>query len=275
MKIAVVIIHGMGSQTGGFSHALQRGIAEHYASLNKHWDDLYFQEVLWADILSPEQSLLYNRLNKNTRLDFQPLRHFFVNYLGDVIAYQGGRVDLEQDQDAYRYKVHQRLDKALNSFHQFEGFDCDKTPLVMIGHSLGTVIMFNHLWHMQYVRNGHPFETGRTLAGFMTLGSPLALWTLRQKNFGRPFEFPGDALDDSMKQRARWLNLYDKDDVIAYPLKPVNEAFAKVVIEDIPVNVGGILDSWNPLSHSAYWEDKTVHQYIAKFLANLSIQKSD
>ena len=53
-------------------------------------------------------------------------------------------------------------------------------------------------------------------------------------------------------------NFYDKDDVLAFPLKGVNEAYRKAVTKDIAVNVGGLLTSWNPLSHLNYDSDNEV-----------------
>ena len=65
-----------------------------------------------------------------------------------------------------------------------------------------------------------------------------------------------------------WINFYDNDDVIAYPLRSINDAHRKVIKEDREINVGGILSSWNPMSHNQYWTDNDVTKPIAKNLAN-------
>ena len=54
--------------------------------------------------------------------------------------------------------------------------------------------------------------------------------------------------------------------MLGYPLKPVNPAYRKVITKDIPINVGGILSSWNPMSHSQYWIDNDFTKPVAKFL---------
>ncbi len=270
MSIAVAIIHGMGMQKEDFSKPLQQGIAKYYDSLgeNYNWHDLLFSEIFWSDILNPQQHTLFERLNRK-RLDYQSLRQFFVTYLGDVIAYQAIEDKNTSDANPFREEIHQRIKDGIASYTQVKGFD-DNTPLVLIGHSLGTVMMFNYIWHHQHQTSGHPFTLGHTLCGFITLGSPLALWTLRYPGFGKPFDFPGKALNANLKERAKWLNIYDRDDVFAYPLKPINQAFDETVSEDIECNVGHALASWNPLSHGDYYEDKDVHLYIAQFLASIS-----
>jgi hypothetical protein len=272
MKIAIVIVHGMGSQRKGFSHHMQRGIASFYQKMGeiKAWEDLYFQEMLWADMLVKPQANLFQRLKKDNRLYYNRLRQFIVDYLGDVVAYQPINDRQHSDALSYRRQIQARFKEACDSFKTMPGFDEEKTPLVIIGHSLGTVLLFDYIWQQQMKSEGSPFERAETLAGLITLGSPLALWTLRYPDFGKPVQFPGKALPDSMVKRAKWLNIYGQNDVIAYPLKSINETWDKTVTEDKAIRVGGIMRSWNPLSHTGYWKNKTLHHLCGSFLASLT-----
>jgi hypothetical protein len=257
MVIAVAVVHGMGSQVEGFSHDLQRGVAEVFKQQGHAWDDLVFHEVLWADLLTERQQELYHKVNYKNDLHFNQWRRYFIDYLSDVVAYQPGCMD-ETDALPIKQKIHQRLSNAFTVCSKKDRVDESKTPLVIVAHSLGTVISFDYLWSMQREQENTSFASGNTLAGFITMGSPLALWTLRYKNFGKPISFPG-----------KWINIYDRDDIIAYPLKKINSEFERVVSQDIELNVGNVLNSWNPLSHSGYWQDKNVHQEIANFLAEI------
>lgn len=268
MKIAIAIVHGIGSQQRGFSHDLQRGIASYYQQAGLNWDDLLFQEVLWADLLIETQKTLFEKTNYRHDLNYLSFRQFFIDYLSDVIAFQPGCTD-ESDTLPMRDAIFARMSEAMESFIGVEGVDGEKTPLVIISHSLGSVISFDYCWHHQRDQHKSAFECAHTLAGFITLGSPLALWTSRYKNFGKPFDFPGKQLSPAMQQAAQWLNLYDKDDIIAYPLKGLSPDFEQTVSEDIAINVGNPLKSWNPLSHTSYWQDKDSHRYIAEFLVKL------
>lgn len=258
MKLAVAIVHGMGRDKRGFSHDLQRGIAKAYQQqgLGHQWEDIYFQEVLWADLLTDTQMTLYQRLTQHHSLRYKRLRRFFIEYLGDVLAYEGSAKI-----DGYRQAIYQRMQSALTSFLPLYEAQSN-CPLIVIGHSLGSIIALDFL-----KQHGAPFLSH--LCGIVTLGSPLALWSLQNKDFGRPLSFPGESLSPSHQARARWLNIYDKDDVIAYPLKAINSHFNQSVSEDIQINVGGPFTSWNPFSHQGYWTNRQVHGVIAKLLLSL------
>ena len=84
------------------------------------------------------------------------------------------------------------------------------------------------------------------------MGSPLALWSLRYEKgeLDAPIEFPGPGLAKRYpKVETEWVNLYEKDDIIAYPLRPLSDSYAKVVKEDRAVAVKGLPISMTPLIH--------------------------
>ena len=115
-------------------------------------------------------------------------------------------------------------------------------------------------------------ERGETLTCLCTLGSPIALWSLRYDDYGRPIEVPSSALGDHhppLLPHAGWENYYDPDDIIGYPLKSLNPAYAAAVKRDVPVNAGGLFTSWNPGSHIAYWADDDVTVPVTKKLVDL------
>lgn len=269
MTIAVVIVHGMGEQKQGFSMKLQKGIANYYQHLGADYSraSILFQEIFWGDVLKEQQATLFQRLGRDNRLDYHSLRHFFINYLGDVIAYQPISSE-SSDASPFRDEIHRALREGLASFMRLKGFS-EETPLVLIGHSLGSVIMFNYIWDQQ-MAEASSFIAGHSLAGFVTLGSPLALWTLRYPGFGRPIRFPGQSLADTLSGHAKWINIFDRDDIIAYPLKSINKAFNETVAEDIEINVGSMLTSWNPLSHDGYFDSASVHKEVAQLLKGIS-----
>ncbi|MGH7422891.1 MAG: hypothetical protein ACREJ1_04345 [Candidatus Methylomirabilales bacterium] len=113
-----------------------------------------------------------------------------------------------------------------------------------------------------------PLERGETFTLFYTLGSPIAMWSLRYPNCGIPIEVPSPGLSKHYPDLAgEWVNYYDEDDVIAYPLKTLNEAYRKAIKADREINAGGLLSSWNPVSHLGYWTDNDVTTPIARELA--------
>lgn len=161
----------------------------------------------------------------------------------------------------------------------------ETSPLCIIAHSLGTVIVCNYLHDLQKTKKSFMaadvrsltrdtlLERGETFASFYTFGSPVALWSLRYDDFGAPIAVPAPTLKTHHPslhtKKCEWINFHDPDDILAYPLRKLNEAYRKVVIEDRAVNVGGWLSSWNPLSHTAYWTDRDVTRPIADGLARL------
>ena len=81
-----------------------------------------------------------------------------------------------------------------------------------------------------------------------------------------PIEFPASDLSTDQKKLARWYNFFDPDDVLGYLLKPLSSGYDKVVNAGIPINVGRLLSSWNPASHTQYWTDDSFTKPVVKFL---------
>ena len=65
------------------------------------------------------------------------------------------------------------------------------------------------------------------------------------------------------------MNFYDRDDVIGYPLKCLNDAYDRSVTDDRQVNVGNLLTMWNPASHVGYLQDGDVVGPVADGLVKL------
>ncbi len=75
---------------------------------------------------------------------------------------------------------------------------------------------------------------------FYTLGSPIALWSLRYRNFGKPIQVPSLKFGNHYRNLVgEWVNFYDKADIIGYPLKELNADYNAAVTSDRAVRVGG------------------------------------
>jgi hypothetical protein len=87
-------------------------------------------------------------------------------------------------------------------------------------------------------------------------------------DYGKPIAFTSPDLEKHYPGlKGEWINFYDKDDVIAYPLKGLNTIYNERVVEDREVNVGNWFEAWNPLSHNGYWTSPQVYEPIAASLA--------
>jgi len=272
--IAIAFIHGIGRTEPGYSVPMQRAIQH---AFNERTADaatpaLVFEEINWSAALQNREDLLYDRLEESGKLGWKKLRHFMVDFAADAIAYQPA----PSDRSAYD-AVHLEVAHSLERLAERAG---PRAPLCVIAHSLGTVIASNYLYDLAKKRKSFaspevrsavgraPIERGETLTLLYTLGSPIALWSLRYPKFGQPIPFPPRRLVRHHPDlAARWINVYDPDDVIGYPLKELNASYRRAVTEDRPVSAGSLWTGWTPLSHTGYWSNERLAVSIAADLA--------
>jgi hypothetical protein len=209
-------------------------------------------------------------------LRYPGLRWLIVHFVGDIIAYQSNPAD----PDVYT-GIHRKVAEALGRLRARAG---DTAPLCVISHSLGGVIASNYFYDLQTHRQtgrdiietsiraaqgDSPLERGETLSRFYTLGTPMALWSLRYRHteLDRPVQVPAPELARYHPGLGgEWLNFHDDDDVFAWPLQPLSDAYRESV-EDRPVRLAGPLFSWTPLVHPFYWSDESVMGAIGESLA--------
>lgn len=270
-KLAVAIIHGAGSQKKTFATKMIKKIDKQFnkrlkKDMNVTETGLVFQPVFWSSVFEEEEKVLLQKLQKGGNLDYHRLRQFTIEFLADAVAYQPTSIrDYNYD------KVHSVLAQSLRELSIKAG---PQAPLCVISHSLGSVIASNYFYDLQFRHsnigmlteemNSHtPLEKSETLALFYTLGSPLALWSLRFSDFGHPVKIPPPSINQYYPHlKGGWFNIYDKDDILGYPLKSLNNKYDRAITKDIQVNVGGIFTSWNPFSHLQYDTDKAVIKLI-------------
>ena len=279
--VAVLFIHGIGRTEPGYSEPMRRTVAGEVDDLTRQaasergplpGPSVVFEEVNWSAALQNREDRLYERLDQAGPLRWGRLRHFMVDFAADAIAYQPA----PSDRSAYD-AVHLEVARALARLAERAG---PRAPLAVVAHSLGTVIASNYLYDLAKPRDSFlapevraaigpaPLERGETLSLLVTLGSPIALWSLRYPRFGTPIAFPPRRLARHHPGlAARWINVYDPDDVIGYPLRELNPRYRSVVTEDRPVSTGSWLTGGTPLSHVAYWNDSALAVAIARDLA--------
>lgn len=265
LDVGVVIIHGMGSQQPDFADGM---IAKVKEKLGDKGDRVCFQPVYWAPVLSEREAIVWNNLSAECDLDWVRLRKFVINALGDATAYRY----IPGEFDSTYYQIHDIVHRELTSLR--EGLGGDSKPLIVCAHSLGAVIMTDYIWDRQQGKDQgrygqSPFVRMETLAGLVTFGCNIPLFTLAYD----PVEcitFPPATLSDDLKVKTKWLNLFDPDDILGWPLKKLSPAFGKAVTEDREINVGSVFTSWNPASHAEYWADgnfiKSVGEVVGGFL---------
>lgn len=265
-EIGVLVLHGIGVQGPDFANEFIAEINARLDVLDVAAGSVKWEPAFWADLLTPHEERLWNDLARSFDLDLVAVRKFIINVLADALAYQRNP---DQDDDMYR-AIHRRIHDHLVRLRASLGDD-DK-PLIIIAHSLGSVIISNYIWDEQHQKGlGHnSFERMETLAGLVTFGSNIPLFTLALPNVSC-IEFPSSLLPENLKDKARWLNFFDADDILGYPLQPLSPSYKKTVSADVEINVGGLFTSWNPISHVEYWTDDDFTKPVAQLIRDISV----
>ncbi len=286
-KIAVAIVHGVGRQGPNFADGMIKELSERFGDALKMnaaqvKTALAFGPAYWAPVLGGKEDLLWTQVQKGGPLDFTSLRKFMVQFAADAMAYQ----PLPGEKSIYE-DIHEVFAQALHKLADPVQGAGPNAPLMVIAHSLGTVIASNYFYDLHASAPGpagkslvpqkvravqgatpSPLEKGETLAWLVTMGSPIALWSLRYENptFGVPITVPTPGIQQRFPGLGGWKNFYDEDDIIGYPLKQLNDSYRNANLQDLEVNSGGIFSSWNPLSHNGYWTDNDVTKPVAGWL---------
>lgn len=162
----------------------------------------------------------------------------------------------------------------------------DPVRLTLVGHSAGCVIGLDLLFHLFHPSRA-PYDThcfveseartqslelrqwaedGRLrLRRLITLGNPLAAMAFRHTRVVEAIA-TGEKLDpahygltpDEALPGPRWINIWDRDDPLAWPVEPLMDTSTGCV-RDLYVNVS----DWITKAHNAYWTSKAVHRAIA------------
>jgi len=279
-KIAVAVVHGIGKQERSFAQPFARKLRRKFAKaagdlIGRPEEQLVIEPVFWQECIQEREDELWKRVKDKDKIHWRKSRRMLIDLAGDAIAYQPA----DSHREMYR-SIHAVLAKTLTTLADRAG---EKAPLCIVAHSLGTIIVSNYLYDLytQYflerdiidesvrsVIGSTPLERGETLSHLYTFGSPLAVWSLRYADFGTPVTVPSPMLKRHWPAvNGEWINYYDREDVIGFPLRSVNEAYARAVTEDIAVDVGNPLWwSWNPLCHTKYWKSGRIATRIAATL---------
>ncbi len=273
-KLGVALVHGMGNQGPDFADAAIEEIRSRIRDFGKNPSDVSWKSVHWGGILAGRENELWRRLSADHDLDHVRIRRdIVISGLGDAIVYQGPAFGHSTVYRPIHEKIAVSLTELRNSLDKK-----DKAPLVFIAHSLGGVIVSNYIWDAQ--RGFLPptsattsFSKAETLSGLIRFGCNIPLFTLsRPLPQNKTIKFPGvksrycfPGTNKTARSRVlKWNNYFDADDILGYPLKPINSAYDKVVNKDIQIQTGTILGA-----HTGYWTDNDFTRPVAKQLVDL------
>ena len=270
-KLGVLFVHGMGHQSRAYADQMIDELKQRVARTGSDPGDIEFKPAYWGDLLESREESLLRRMCAGGDLDWVRIRReLVVSGLGDAIAYVGPGTA----ESMYYGAMHARIETALSQLQeQLDGNE--HAPVVIVAHSLGCAMVSNYLWDAQrdtpWARGNTALTRGETVAGLVTMGCNLPLFTLALRpNEVQAVSLPGIRAEAAFRDKAEfrehagWVNFYDPDDVLSYPLKPTSASYAKAVKHDIAVNSGPI---WS--AHTSYWTDNDVTVPVAKRLVGL------
>lgn len=260
--LGVLIVHGMGRQRASFADRLMRRLARRLGAAAAR---VRLQPCYWGDILQRHQDVTWHRLTAPGKpLGWKPLRRWVTSSLGDPASYLSGY--FKRGAPVYG-EVHERLRASLEALAA--SLSSPRAPLVILAHSLGSVIVTNYLWDERGKRRvgRTDFECCRTLVGLVTYGSNIPLFLPPA-----PVEcitFPPPELDPRYRDVARWINLYAPGDPLGYPLADIWDDRHGTTIEDVPVHAGPWPLSRTPLSHVLYQVDRRFVRTVVSLLRQI------
>jgi len=275
-KIAVAIVHGTGRKEPDFAEDTMEELHKKFPAYlpdGSNDAEIVMEPVYWADITRQREDDIWGRVKKSGPMQSLKMRRFIFNITGDTLAYQPS----EGRRKLY-LEVHKQMADAFKKLAERAG---PEAPLCVLAHSMGTIVAHNFLYDMQNAEGGgyndeikpeSPLEKCETLAMFITYGSPLAIWRLRFGDDYKAIKFPGVRVEEIYPNLdPKWLNIYDQNDVLGYPITRVTDSYEAMADEgyliDKPQNVGAFWKSWNPLSHKGYFRDESSLDNLAGYLA--------
>ena len=271
-KLAVAVIHGIGSQGDmdpedsaipTFSTRLHKRLRNRMGA-RKFDREIAWREIFWSDILVPRQMRYLEAIRPKVSYDL--IREFILCSISDAAAYK--KTSLSEN-DAYSL-INARVERTIAELDQDTE---DNAPLIVLAHSFGGHIISNYIWDLQqgYQERPTPFQRMETMGGFVTFGTNIPVFQFAfPPEDVRPISYPGTALANERRITPWWLNYYDRDDALAFPLREVGPRYEEMVdggeIAETQIRLGGFFSGWNPLSHTRYWTDRSFYVPLAMFM---------
>lgn len=261
MNCLVLYIHGINVDKPGYSDPLHKNLTS-YLWHKGFWNHLVQAEVFWGDMFSPAAAHLLD-LMRARKLGWQSVRRFSLDTVAQALGYED-----VPGIGAYE-RVHERVAAALHMGAQRSG---KRTKVVVVAHSLGSIVASNYVWDVQHHkgifkrRTWDEAQTLEHLRGIITMGSPLALYNSRFSGFGTPIKAGSKDIP--------WWNVIEHADPLAWPLKGLNDTYDAEVGQDVIIRPPW----WNltkrtPLIHGGYWTSKRVAATIGDMILKVTRPK--
>ena len=247
--VHVVMIHGIGKHTDEIwperiapleKKLSQRGVKASisgisYATIAQGYADDY-----WYDI--------------DVDLDYKWAREPLLHIFADAMVYGNRPLLAKSNYRQVHQIVHTRLSAVINQM-------AEDDRLVIRAHSFGCHVISNFIYDNQESKGAHDTDLDgepQSLPKIKELDDRLALLVTSGCNIplfaaGGPHPVPFSRPNENF----RWLNIFDKDDILGWPIEPLGPGYQTDWISDRQVNSGGPFRS-----HNNSWFDDDVNNRI-------------
>ncbi|MGH8176852.1 MAG: hypothetical protein ACREV5_11380 [Steroidobacter sp.] len=272
-SIGLLIVHGMGDTRPDFYKELTEPLRKR---LKADWGRIAWRSVFYQSELQGNEDAIFRKMRPQIR--WRGLRELMLYGFSDA----GSLEHKKELLDSPYYRTQKLILDRLDELHDELG-DAS-APIAIVAHSLGGHVLSNYIWDAQQpvafagvwngaLRDGVPagsprdqFRRLRTLQRFLTTGCNIPVFVAGHNTI-EPID--GARLGAGF----RWINHFDPDDVLGWPLQQLSSAY-EMLVEDVRVNAGG--DSWlgkfrafTPYSHMQYWSTNKVLDRIAEEIRRL------
>jgi len=282
-EAALITVHGMGETPEDYADAMLTRLRGKLGALA---GQVVMRSAYYQKILQDNQVEVWRKMHGRAPLRYAQLRKFVLFGFGDAAGLEN-----RKEMPGSVYELAQgEIARALLSAHAAR----PGMPVVFVAQSLGCQVLSSYLYDAQKAASGRAvgagiwrnidawatqsfgrpltaseksFLGGFTCAGLVTTGCNIPVFVAAHKEMHIIPIAPPTPL-------FKWINFYDPDDVLGWPLQPLSAGY-RALVEDRAINAGRgvtgvLLRSWNPFGHNGYWEDGAVLEAIAGMLRRLT-----
>jgi hypothetical protein len=275
--IALLIVHGMGDTAPDFHDEL---IVRLRAQLHDVWHRVAWRPVYYQPVLQRNERAIFEQMRPQLRWD--GLRELLLFGFSDAASLEHKKELTLSPYWQTQRLILERLDELFDELIADAG---DTVPgVAIVAQSLGGQVISNYIWDAQQLRAYAGIWNGELHDGVAT-GTPRdrfrrmrSLQRLLTTGCNIPVFVSGHTSIQPIERRLlaggfRWINQFDPDDVLGWPLAPLSPAYAALV-EDHEVNASGdtlleSIKSLSPYSHTQYWSTHSVIDRIAGALREM------
>ena len=266
--LGVLIIHGMGDNNLDAMRTFKRALSK---KLGSRASQIAVSLCHWESVTQEPQQRMWEKVRQHPDLDYRRLRRWLLGAFGDPVAYLAPK----QGEHHPYVGIHQTIRACLSQLEAKLGAP-DK-PLLILAHSLGGTLITNYFWDnntMHYARRRKLARTGQIVVGETPFEQMKTVHRLVTFGCNIPLFVSGYQTVACIRlpKNAQWLNLFDPDDMLGFPLEAVYDwpidadgrERRYTDIQDHVIQVGGLLSSMTPMAHTAYWQDRDFMRHVVR-----------